>query len=237
MRHSILSLALLAMMTAFGASKAHAVFLTYSYTGNNFTYPYNYDDDFYYPFSPGDRITGSFTVDCGSIGQSHCSSLPYADYKSAVTSFSFSAGGFMIDETTPLDDGAPDYSFGKIFFFSTEPNAEIIHWYISLVPKRTKDWWWTFSPDPMGPSTQIGYPIDSVGVPTSCRAYCPTPYYEFARITGSPGQWSAPTVRVTEPSTLSNVLVSLAALLLLLWRRRALPVRAYGRPLAPQLEP
>jgi hypothetical protein len=229
MRHSMLSLTLLAMMTAFGASKAHAVFLTYSYTGNNFT------SGVFNPFSPEDRITGSFTVDCGSIGQSHCSSLPYADYNAAVTSFSFSAGGFMIDETTPLDDG---YGYGPLFFFSTEPNAEIIHWLIRLIPKRTKDWWFTTSPGPMSPPTHLGYPRDSVGVPTACRAgRCQFPYSEWASNTGSPGQWSAPTVRVTEPSPLANALVSPAALLLLLWRRRALPLRVYGPPLAPQPEP
>jgi hypothetical protein len=58
----------------------------------------------------------------------------------------------------------------------------------------------------------------------------------WAERIGAPGIWTVSEVSVSEPSTLATALLSLAVLLLLLWRLRALPVRVYGRPMAPQLE-
>jgi hypothetical protein len=110
MRRTIVSLALFAMMTAFGASKAHAVYLTYSYTGNNFIH-FDNAPQFENPFGPQDRITGSFTIDCGALGGGgDCSSLPYSDYASAVTSWSFTAGPYTLDSTpTPPPQTKPSW--------------------------------------------------------------------------------------------------------------------------------
>ena len=217
MRRAIVTLALFAMMTAFGASKAHAVLLTYSYTGPTLTFAAA-------PFTTSDRITGSFTIDCGALGGGgDCSSLPNSNYASAVTSWSFTADGFTLDSSSN-----PPGSTAIFAQFSTDSNANIIVWQI------------TATTTPLNLIFELDMNVVS-GLPANSCGICDIINYRDISsglfgggfVEGSVGTWTVSEASIPEPSTLANALLSLAALLFLLWRLRALPARVYGRPLAP----
>jgi hypothetical protein len=213
MRRTIVTLALFAMITAFGASKAHAVLLTYTYTGNNFT-------DAEAPFTTNDNVTGYFTIDCGLLGGAgDCASLPRSQYYSAVLSWSFTVDGFTLD-SSPAVPGSRILSSK----FSTDAGANIIDWDISAS---------TLPPDLL---LELGIDLNNsvILTPDYVNLQAPTTALAYA---DQPGRWNVSEASIPEPSTLANVLLSLAALILLLWRLHALPSRVYGCSLAPSPEP
>ena len=152
--------------------------------------------------SPSDFIAGSFTIDCGLLGGAgDCSSLAFQDYTSAVTGFSFSAAGATFDAANVVS---------QQFSFATDPSSDIISWDIDL----------------------FGPPID--GLFTQSISTAQDRFRsgsDFAQVTNNPGTWTVSAASVPEPPTLAILLVGLAALVLLLGRRRAGAAMAQeGRP-------
>jgi hypothetical protein len=116
MRHLRLALMLSILMAAFGATKAQAALVAYTYTGNTFNTISGTG------VTTSDFLSGTITVDCGVLGGTgDCSSLPFADYISAVTNFSFSGAGVTVDDST---------SYLLVGMFSTDATGIIIDWNI-----------------------------------------------------------------------------------------------------------
>jgi len=116
MRHTRFALMLFTLMAAFGAPKAQAALVAYTYTGNNFNTISGAG------ITTADFLSGSIIVDCGLLGGAgDCASLPLANYIPAIMNFSFSGAGITIDDST---------SFLLAGMFSTDATGMIVDWNI-----------------------------------------------------------------------------------------------------------
>ncbi|MEM7224874.1 MAG: hypothetical protein AAF495_17980 [Pseudomonadota bacterium] len=106
-------------------SSGHAALFTYDYVGNPFTTTFA-------PYAPGDRVTGTFTVDLPT----NLNVTPLTDITADLVSFSFSDGVQTIAGTGNTTING--------FDIETDATGAIVGWFISLTDDDTGGLIFTF---------------------------------------------------------------------------------------------